>query len=99
MAGHKPLLDSVEAFLRKVDRDFPVPLSQRVDLEQYAAKVVSKATLCIQWDGGDIVSMVAGYTDDVIDDMAYITMVATLSDARGKGVASRLLGQFLDMPG
>lgn len=39
-------LDMIEAFLLDVDMDFPIPLSDKVILNEYAVKLYEKATLC-----------------------------------------------------
>ena len=68
-------LDMIEAFLLDVDMDFPIPLSDKVILNEYAVKLYEKATLCCEIDNGTIVGMVAGYTENIINDMAYIALV------------------------
>lgn len=90
-----PTVEQLEAFLRNVDRDFPVPLSQKQDLGAYARKLHEKATLCAAYDGEEICALVAGYTNDLANGTAYIAVVATLSRARGRGLASSLVKEFI----
>ena len=47
--------------------------------------------------GDEIVAAVAGYTDDLVENIAYISIVATRYDFRGNGLASRLLREFVDV--
>lgn len=91
----KPSVNDVERFLYKVDKSFPVPLSQKQDLGALARKLWEKATLCCVWENNEICSMVAGYTDNVLNNMAYISVVATLDSARGQGYASRFIEEFI----
>ena len=84
-------------FLRAVDLSFPVPLSHKQDLETLARKFCEKATLCTAKEQGKIVSLVAGYTENLTDNMAYVSVVATLPEGRGKGYAQKLMKQFLDI--
>ena len=86
---------SLKKFLAAVDMNFPVPLSQKQDIETLTDKFLQKATLCYKDIDGEIVSLVAGYTENVINDLAYISVVATLPDAAGKGYASQLVRDFL----
>lgn len=86
--------EQLTEFLKAVDQDFPVPLSQKQQLSQYAAKLHSCATLCTECRDGRILSIAAGYTDNTVDGLGYISLVATLAEARGQGHASR---QFLDI--
>lgn len=87
----------IESFLRSVDHHFPVPLSQKQVLSQYAQKLHSSATVCAEYRDGEILSMAAGYTENTIDGLGYIALVATLEEARGQGHASRLVTEFLDI--
>ncbi len=90
-------MKQIETFLREVDALFPVPLSQKQDLPAFAKKLHEKATLCTVTDRDTILSMVAGYTDNVTDGLAYISVVGTLPCAQGKGYARALLQRFLDI--
>lgn len=92
-----PTVEQLEIFLRKVDRDFPVPLSHKQELSAYAHKLREKATLCAACVDGMIVSLVAGYTDNLTNGMAYIALAATLSQARGQGMAAGLVEEFLSI--
>lgn len=90
-------VEAVERFLQDVDTLFPVPLSQKQELSELAAKFAEKATICTVCEHGRITAMVAGYTDNVVNDMAYISVVATLPAAQGKGFASRLVREFVEI--
>lgn len=89
--------EEVLQFLKAADLSFPVPLSQKQDLELLARKFCEKATLCHIQEEGETVALVAGYTENLTDNMAYISVVATLPEARGKGYARTLVKQFLDI--
>ena len=89
--------EQLESFLRKVDHDFPVPLSNKQDLSAYASKLLAKATLCVAMEEDEIVSLVAGYTRNLPDNRAYIAVVATLPRGRGQGLAPKLVQEFLDI--
>ena len=89
--------DEVLRFLKAVDTSFPVPLSVKQPLECLAQKFCEKATLCHIEENGEMVALVAGYTQNLAKNMAYISVVATLPDMRGKGYAKKLMKQFLDI--
>lgn len=88
-------VNSIEVFLRRVDGDFPVPLSQKQDLGLFARKLLEKATLCVAANETGITSMVAGYTENLTGAMAYVSIAATLPEARGQGLASGLMKEFI----
>lgn len=87
----------IEEFLIKVDKSFPVPLSKKQNLSEFAIKLNEKATLCIKENDGEIVSMVAGYTENLIGNIAYISVVATLEGERGKGYSKSLVKDFIEI--
>lgn len=94
----RPDKEQLLAFLRAVDRDFPVPLSQKVALEAYAAKLADRATLCASFDGGAVCALVAGYTENLPEDgIAYIALAATKRAFRRQGHARRLVRAFLTL--
>lgn len=84
-------------FLKKVDLTFPLPLSEKTDLKVLANKFSEKATVSAVVEDGKIVSMVAGYTEELTDNVAYISVVATLKEAQGKGYGKKTVKQFLDV--
>lgn len=89
--------ESVESFLREVDNEFPIPLSSKVNISDLADKYCKKATLCCHFRDKKIIAMVAGYTENTKDQMGYISLVATTTDARRKGYSSALLMEFLEI--
>ena len=90
-------ISSIETFLRRVDRDFPIPLSQKQDLSAFAHKLSDLATICTVRNGSEILSMVAGYSENLTNGMAYVSIVATVPEARGHGFASKLMREFMDI--
>lgn len=89
--------EEVLSFLKRVDNTFPVPLSKKQELCTLAEKFCQRATLCHIAENGDIAALVAGYTENLTDNTAYISVVATLPEARGKGYAKAALKQFFDV--
>lgn len=87
----------IENFLREVDSYFPVPLSCKQDLHDFSLKLHQKATLCYELDGGEIEAMVAGYTEELVGNVAYISVVATRKSSQGRGLASKLIKEFISV--
>ncbi len=81
--------------LRACDADFMPPLSGRGEIKDYARKITSKATRFEAWSGGTLVGLVAAYCNDQEKRIAYITSVSVLKAWTGKGIAARLVGQFV----
>lgn len=84
-------------YLKKVDLSFPIPLSRKVNLEEYADKLLEKATLCCEYKEHELVGLVAGYTDNLINNLAYIALVGVTENAQHQGIASRLVKEFCEI--
>lgn len=88
---------AIAQLLRACDAGFVPPLSTRVDLDAYAAKLAAQATLVEAWDGQRLAGLVALYCNDHATGIAYISNVSVAPDHARRGIASRLLGQALDL--
>lgn len=93
----KPSIEQLLRFLMDVDDQFPIAISKKQNLDSLAAKLHSKATLCTAIDGDEIVSMAAGYTDHVVENMAYLSILATRKEYKGKGLAEQLVNEFISI--
>lgn len=87
----------LEDFLNDVDQTFPIPLSNKVRLDDYAQKLITKATLCTEMMDNKLVGLVAGYTENIYENMAYIAVVAILKEYHHKGIATHLLKEFFEI--
>ncbi len=83
-------------FLQKVDNSFPVPLSKKVHLLEYADKLISLSDIYAEIKDGKILSAVIGYNKNVENKIAYISIVATVKEAQGKGLAKGLIKRFIE---
>ncbi len=92
MVNKKELID----FLEKIDKDYPVPISSKVDLDQYADKILDKATLEVWKENGVIAGVVVGYSNCTYDHMGYISLVGVHADYRKQGIATALIKRFIN---
>ena len=77
--------------LRLCDRFFVPPLSERVALMDYSAKLYEKAERFEAWIDTTLVGLLAGYYDAESSVVAFITNVSVLKEWQGRGVASVLV--------
>ena len=82
-------------FLCAIDQDFPVPISYKVDLKEYAKKIDQLANTEFYIEDNKIVGMVVGYIDNCNDNIAYISLVGVLKDYRRRNIAANLLKSFI----
>lgn len=86
--------DSLVRFLHEVDADFPIPLSQKVDLNAWAARVLKSGFAFAAVQEGHIVGVAAGYANDVAWRKGFLSVLAVASDARGRGIGETLVAKF-----
>lgn len=77
------------------DADFVPKLSERVEITNYANKIVDRAMRFEAWVDGMLVGLVAAYCNDNEHLTAYITSVSVLKVWQGRGVASQLIQQCI----
>ena len=82
-------------FLNKMDPLFPIPLSRKTYLKNYAEKLHQNATICFQEVDGSIVGVVAGYTENTVNNTAYISLVGVLPEYQNQKIAEQLIGEFI----
>src|SRR3954468_6086198 len=87
--------DDVHMHLTRCDADFTPPLSARLDLRGYAAKLADRAAGCEAWDGGQLVGLVAAYVTPGAPE-AFISNVSVVSERRGHGVAAALVAGCIE---
>ena len=87
--------DDVHAHLARCDADFTPPLSVRLDLGDYAAKLAERAARFEAWDGARLVGLVAAYVTPGAPE-AFISNVSVVPELRGNGVAATLVGDCID---
>jgi ribosomal protein S18 acetylase RimI-like enzyme len=81
----------IENLLAHVERDFHPPLSETVNLAEYAEKLSQKATNFAIYSEGELAGLVAVYCNDLVNKVAYLTLAAVRKEHRGTGVGSGLL--------
>ena len=87
--------DDVHAHLMRCDADFTPPLSSRLALEDYAAKLAERAARFEAWDEGRLVGLVAAYVTPGAPE-AFISNVSVVPELRGHGVAAALVADCID---
>ena len=81
-------------FIKKINYDFPIPVSEKVDLNEYCEKLWEKAELVAEVQDGNT-GAVAGYMNDLENGSAYISLVGVSRDFRNQGLGKKLVHQFV----
>ena len=83
-------------FLKKVERLFPVPLSEREQLTTLASKFETYGTVSYVRENGKIIAICAGYTNDQEQRLGYISVVASLPEYTNKGYGKVAVQGFIE---
>jgi len=81
--------------LRLCDATFAPPLSERVDIDDYAAKLSAHAMCFEAWNDETLIGLVAAYPDHQHSRM-FISNVSVLPQWRGHGFAAGLVTRCSD---
>lgn len=82
--------------LLRCDAGFVPPLSDRVEIDDYAKKIASKAMRFEAWAGDVLIGLVAAYCNDQEQRIAYITSVSVLLEWTGYGIAVSLMKRCIE---
>jgi ribosomal protein S18 acetylase RimI-like enzyme len=94
--ANRSTIAHVAAHLARCDAHFIPPLSSRVDISAYAAKVVSHAERFEAWTEDGLVGLIAAYCNDPERQEGFITSVSVVPERHGRGIATRLLRNCID---
>ena len=89
-------INRVLNFLMDVDKEFPVPLSKRINIQEYSEKLCDKGDIFIKSVGDEIVGFIAGYATQAEGNMGYISIIAVKKEYRKQGIADELVEKFLE---
>ncbi len=81
----------VERLLWAIDSDYVPPLSTHLDLSLYAEKLLDCAVVCIAEVKSSDVGIIAIYTNEMNEKLAFISTIGVSRNARGIGVAGALI--------
>ena len=87
-----PGFEELYSFLRLSDKEFDIPLSDKLDLEVYARKLWENSTCITCREDGVIVGMLNCYTNR--PPQGYISNVCILGDYQGKGIFVQMFSEL-----
>ena len=71
------------------------PLSERLDIIEYAVRLATNATRFEAWSSNELTGLIATYCNAADRRKAFITSVSVLSQQQGKGIAADLLDRCI----
>ena len=84
-------------YFQTVDNDFGISLSRKVDLKEYTSELLKYGYVYAIMDENrqDILSCIVFYCNDMDTHIAYLPLLSTRADARGKGYAKLLVNEMI----
>lgn len=78
-------------FLKKVDKLFKTPISNKVSFDEYINKIKKLANSYVVLENNEIIGGIVFYKNNLENKTAYIALVGTLKRYQNRGVAKLLL--------
>lgn len=88
-------IQDLTTYLSKEQNQFPLPLGNRTNLEEYAQKLGQKGEVVLAYDGKEIKGIIGGYCNDYVNRFGYISVLVVTSKYRGQGLGKVLLEHFI----
>jgi ribosomal protein S18 acetylase RimI-like enzyme len=82
---------SVKTWIKQFGDYLPDPLSQRIDVDSYAEKVLSRGKVVLAMLEDEPLGLVTMYANDHKTKRAYMSLLAVRPEARGHGVGRILV--------
>lgn len=85
----------IRSHLNLCDDFFSPPLSSRINIDQYAEKIVKNAITFEAWNKNELIGLIAAYLN-IENQTSFITNVSVLKEFMGTGVSGKLLSNGFD---
>lgn len=85
MPNNEDTYHKLVKYMQKTDTDYDIPLSKRVNIEEYVKKIVSHAVTIAVIENDEIIAMANFYCNDSITKTCYATNVSITKKAQEKG--------------
>ena len=86
--------EQVYNYIVKIDKEFPVALSEKADLLEYTEKIFELGIVVLAKSQDEIIGILTGYLNDAEKRQGYISVLEVSDECRGAGVAKALLDEF-----
>ncbi len=88
---------SVLQILCQIDKSFPIPLSEKIKLDELADKLTSMGYVYLAIEEDRAVGIMGFYANDHVDKAAYISVLGVLESHQGRGIAKNLIERALKL--
>lgn len=82
-------------YLCDVNKDFEIPLSNKVNLTVYSQKLLTYGIVLVSINGDIISGLLAGYCNDAENGNAIISLLSVKKEFRGRGISRLLIKKMI----
>lgn len=82
-------------YLYNHDKDFPIPITNKVDIEKYVQKILKLGHCLISFDNKKIVGILIYYDNDIETNTAFLSLVSVDKEYRNQGIASKMINHLI----
>lgn len=83
-------------YLNNVDEDFPIPLSEKVNLNDFAKKIIDAGIGFYYLDGEKLAGVILFYANNKETLTSYVSVLSVDENYRKQGIAQKLLNECIN---
>ncbi len=87
--------DQIVELLQHIDKKFPIPLSEKTNLDELTSKFLKNGHVYLALEGNIPVGIVGFYANDIQTTTGYISVVGVVEAHQRMGIAKELVNQAL----
>jgi ribosomal protein S18 acetylase RimI-like enzyme len=84
------------AHFEKCDTNFVELLSQKINIKEYAVKIITNAVTFEAWNNNELAGLLAVYFNDIEKKTGFITNVSIAKTYEGNGIGSGLINMCIE---
>lgn len=81
-------------FIQKIDNLFPVPISKKININEYVTKLYENGTIILAKDNEKIVGIMSGYMNDMRNKKAYASIIGVDEEYQNQKIGIKLFKIF-----
>lgn len=85
----------LKSFLSQINNDFPIPLNQKINIDDYLNKIFTNGEVIVAIENNEIVGLLTGYLNDLLNRKGYISILGIINEKSGLGLGTALLQKYI----
>lgn len=89
-------INEIIEYIKGHENDFPIPLSQKVNIDEYVYKIQNNGKMVICYNANQIIALVFYYSNNIEEKKGFISLVSVDKNYRKRGIAKKMLEIVFD---